>query len=652
MNIRQEFPDAYGSTARDDAERPTDLDLLRVGQALWRGRRVIALLGIVGLVLGAVYGFGVARPKYAATALLVMTPSSDPVISGDVSSQPVSQDLSDMNTQLHIIQSRGLVHKLVDELALTSDPEFNPALRSGWSVFPTAGSVKSAAEDPETIERVIGTVQGALSAYVQRNTRIFAITVRSEDRLKAARMANALSAIYLKDQIDAKFQAADDAVGWLSDRVGVLRQELTAREAAVAQLSTRMDLTSVEGLAILNARLKDARARLQDVQQRADQTEDRRDGDQQRLALQKSALEKSIAELALAVKTQSADANALQQSEREVQATRVLYETLLARLKQASALRGLQQADARVLSAASAGTYQSPQKGLIMLAGAMIGIVLAGAYVLSKQFVHAGFRTSDELEKATGKPVLGQVPVIPVANRSALVPFLSNHPTAAAVEAVRNLRTSLLMSNIDQPPQVVLVASAVPGEGKTTHAVALTQNLAGLGKRVLLIEGDIRRRTLEQYVPGPSELGIMSVLAGDLLLSDAVQHVPGLGADVLFGERTRSSAADLFASRRFEILMRDARAAYDMIVIDSPPVLVVPDARVIARQADAVLFTVGWNKTTRRQVAEGLRQFERVNREVTGLVLSQVKPDDMVRYGYAATNPAYTTYGEEYYGPT
>lgn len=647
MNMRQGFSKAGGTAVRDGLDPAGGLDLLGVGQALWRGRAVIAVLGFVGAVLGAVYGFGIARPNYAATALLVMAPLPDPVIAGDVGSEPVPQGLSDLNTQLHIIQSRGLVQRMVDTLDLTSDAEFNPALRTGFAIFPARPDPALPADDPEITGEVTRNVQAAISAHVQRNTRIIALTAWSEDRVKAAALANTLSGIYVQDQIDAKFQAADDAVRWLSDRVGVLRQDLSTQEEAVARLRMRMDLASVEGLAVLNARLKDARARLQDVQLRA-----ALNPGLHRLALQETALRKSISELELAVETQGDDVNELQQLEREAQATRVLYETLLARLKEASTVRGLQQADARILSTASTGTYQSPRKGLIMLAAAMMGMFAGGVYVLSRQFLHSGFRAAEELEEATGKPVLGQVPVIPVEGRRALLPFLASHPTAAGVEAIRNLRTSLLLSDIDRPPQVVLIASAVPGEGKTTQALALTQNLAGLGKRVLLIEGDVRRRTMEQHVPERPTCGIISVLAGDIGLSDAVQHVPGLGADVLFGEKTDNSAADLFASSRFENLLHEARAEYDMIVIDSPPVLVVPDARVIARHVDAVLFTVGWNKTTRRQVAEGLRQFEMVNSTVTGLILSRVDPGEMARYGYGGTNQAYAIYGEGYYGVT
>ncbi|MCI2395674.1 polysaccharide biosynthesis tyrosine autokinase [Aliiroseovarius sediminis] len=698
MNIRQGFSNPYGGAGQNNHTTPNgrDLDLVQIGRALWRGRATIALFGLIGLLLGAVYGYGVAKPKYAAATLLVLQPPSDLVLDRTTSGRGLSADLSDMNTQLHIIRSRSLVAQLVAQLDLTDDPEFNPVLRSGFGWW--SGPVDAPGPaDPETAHRVLRNVQDAITARVQRNTRIFVVSVTSEDRQKAAIMANALADIYLQDQMNTKFSAAEQAAGWLSGRVGALQQDLAAREQAIAGLQARTQLTSAEGLALMGARLKEVRARLADVQDRAnlaaqdvaeiarlrlagdvagiatmigdqqlarlaaqsdptqidvhlDRVEAQYAATHQRLSSQQVALDQSVAELEDAVATQAADLTRLQQLEREAQATRVLYETLLLRLKEASALGGLQEANARVLSEASAGTYQSPRKGLIMVSTMLIGAMIAALYVLSKQFLHAGFRTAEELEGATGKPVLGQIPVLPVTKRNELVPFLVDHPTAAAVEAIRNLRTSLLMANVDQPPQVILTASAMPGEGKTTQAVALAQNLAGLGKQVLLVEGDIRRRTLAQYVRVSSEGGLVSVLAGQKTLADAVQHVSALGVDVLLGEGTQSSAADVFASRRFEQMMQSARASYDMIVIDSPPVLVVPDARVIARHVDAVLFVVAWNKTTRRQVAAGLRQFDLANCPVSGTVLSQVKPDQMARYGYADTYADNGAQGGGYYG--
>ena len=129
-------------------------------------------------------------------------------------------------------------------------------------------------------------------------------------------------------------------------------------------------------------------------------------------------------------------------------------------------------------------------------------------------------------------------------------------------------------------------------------------------------------------------------------------HDPELGADVLMGEKSSVNAADLFSSDRFHEFMQHAREAYDVIVIDTPPVLVVPDARVIGQAVDAIVYSVKWDKTSKAQVEEGLRQFATANLRVTGFVLSQIDPKGMRRYGYGgkySAYGAYAGYGKGYY---
>jgi len=122
-----------------------------------------------------------------------------------------------------------------------------------------------------------------------------------------------------------------------------------------------------------------------------------------------------------------------------------------------------------------------------------------------------------------------------------------------------------------------------------------------------------------------------------------------IGADVLLGEKSPTSAADLFSSQSFAGLLRAARAVYDVIIIDTPPVLVVPDARIIGQSADAILFAVKWDSTTKSQVEEALHMFETVNLKVAGLVLGQINPRGMKRYGHAGDYGAYSDYGQTYY---
>jgi len=143
--------------------------------------------------------------------------------------------------------------------------------------------------------------------------------------------------------------------------------------------------------------------------------------------------------------------------------------------------------------------------------------------------------------------------------------------------------------------------------------------------------------------------GILTALSDETPLHEVVFHDDRLGADVLMGEKSRANAADLFSSQRFRDFLDRARAAYDFVIIDTPPVLVVPDARVIGQHADAILFSVAWDRTPRAQVLAALREFDAVNLRVAGLALSQIDPRGMRRYGYGGTYGAYSAYGKGYY---
>ena len=124
-------------------------------------------------------------------------------------------------------------------------------------------------------------------------------------------------------------------------------------------------------------------------------------------------------------------------------------------------------------------------------------------------------------------------------------------------------------------------------------------------------------------------------------------HEPRLGADVLMGEKTKVNAADLFASEKFHALLETARETYDYIIIDTPPVLVVPDARIIGQSADAVVFNVRWHSTSSVQVSAGLRELETVGIRVAGLLFCQVHPKVVYRYyNYRSADELYRLYGD------
>ncbi len=364
-----------------------------------------------------------------------------------------------------------------------------------------------------------------------------------------------------------------------------------------------------------------------------------------RSSSQIDALRNSIAEQERQIEDQSSDLVQLQQLQREAEASRLIYEFFLNRLKETSVQAGIQQADSAVLSDAVVPLSPSaPRKSMILALSMMLGLMAGSGFVLLREFAQNTFREASELESRTGYTVIGQVPSIPARRRKNVLKYLTDKPTSAAAEAIRNLRTSVLLSNIDNPPQIIMSTSSIPGEGKTTQSLALTQNLTGLGKRVLLIEGDIRRRVFSQYFDIADQPGLVSVLSGNTQLSESAIRIDELGADVLLGEKAKTNAADIFSSERFAEFLNHARELYDYIIIDTPPVLAVPDARIIGKSVDAVIYTVKWDSTSHRQVREGIRAFEDVNIRIAGLVLGQISSRGMKRYGYGDSYGAYSAY--------
>ena len=215
-------------------------------------------------------------------------------------------------------------------------------------------------------------------------------------------------------------------------------------------------------------------------------------------------------------------------------------------------------------------------------------------------------------------------------------------------EAVRNLRTSILMSSPNQDNKVIMLTSSVPKEGKTILTYALAQNMVGLGKRILLIEADIRRHVHSVKIDRNNTVALLDLMMGHREFKDVNLFVEELGFDILTATRSDMNAADLFASGRFPKLLTELREYYDYILIDSPPVLSVPDARLISTLSDVNIYIVKWNKTTRAQVDQGLDMISSIGAKTIGLVLNQIDPYKTKTYGYTGSY-GYDTYGSKYY---
>ncbi len=569
-----------------------------------------------------------------------------------------------------------------------SDPASDAAAGLAPAAAPELAADPAAALDRQRMDGLIDRVQGRLRVWSEPESYLFNIAVTTRDPEKSALIANTHARLYIEDQIAVKYRATEQATAWLTGRLGTLQAELEAAEAAVEAFSSEHRIIRAEDLELMNLRIDDARDRLAAVRAqeaaaatrlsalaasaaaadwsaaaaaagdatlerlvatgaddaaiaaRLETVRARAQVIQARAVEQGATLAGSIAVLRDDYAHQSDNLATFQQLEREVTASRTIYEYFLGRLKELSAQQGNLRADSRIISAAAVpGAPSSPVKPRIYALALVAGLVLGAGLVLVWDLMHTGLRTASDLEAATGRPVIGQIPLVPRPSKAEVVSYFVEKPTSMAAEAVRNLRTSVLMSSLDRPPQVIMLTSSLPDEGKTTSAIALAQNFTGLGRRVLLIEGDIRHRVFRDYLDLKKTKGLLSVLSGETALADAVERNYLIDADVLVGERAAMNAADVFSSSRFRALIAEARAAYDVVIIDTPPVLVVPDARVVAQLADAVVYVVEWNATSKRDVVAGLRMMSDGGIRVSGLALTQIDLKKLKRYG------AYTGYG-------
>lgn len=681
------------------------IDLAAILATLWRGRLHIAAVAVAALLLAAIFAWQIATPRYRATAVVMLESRQAEVVGLDSVLGGLSGETPVINTEAEVLRGRGLIGQVVDRLALTDDAEFNAALRPAGGLATALRGVLGggAAPAPGAARQRDATVSALLERLRVRNlpmSLVFQITVETTDPEKSARIADTIAQTYIEDQLRVKFAATEEATAWLSARVGELQADLETAEAAARAFRGRTDLIDAQTLAALEGQLKDTRERqtattaralalanraalLAAAQGRAAQAAAAGDALMTRLAAeaetsaaaatefdgrlgalitqtaaeharteaQAFSLATAITELDAQIVRQSRELIELNRLSREADASRLIHEHFQARLKETAVQQGIHKADSRILSLAVAPEAPSaPRKTLILALAAVVGVIAGVALVLLREARASGLRSVRDLEALTGRTVLGQVPLIPEPGRARALAWLAEHPTSAAAEAVRNLRTSILLSDIDSTPQVIVLSSSVPAEGKTTLTLALAQNLTAMGKRVLVVEGDIRRRVFGQYFRIRGDLGLIAVLSGAARLADAVHTEAGLG-DILIGEPTKTNAADLFSSDAFGAFIRDARTVYDVVLIDTPPVLVVPDARVIGQLADAIVFVVQWDKTSRGQVEEALRMFDTVNLRVAGLVLTQVSPEGMRRYGHGDRYGAYAAYGNAYYAP-
>lgn len=595
------------------------VDLLGFASGLWQGRWTVALTTLLTVLIAGYYAFCVASPQYAATATLQIDlrgPEQDQTAGLGI-------DIAQLNTQATILRSRHLSEQVIAKLNLTEDPEFNRYLvpLSPWSITALRTRLRSfltgsdlVQPDPTlTIEKTVENLQAALSITPDRGTYIFAITATTAAPVRSAEIANSLAKAYLTDQINAQQTETNNAVDALTERVATLRTETETLETAITALLMTGQVQDAALLDPLSRQAIDTDQRLAEAQRTLSL-----DPEDINAQAQIRALETYRDSLTAKLATQSAGLVQLQQLRREVTATRTMYQTLLDRLNTTRVQHGLDLPRSRILSPASTGRYAAPRKILILAIATLLGTLLGGGVVLFRQ---RGILRPAAMSIQLDRRILAQFPKLPRFNADRLLRQIGKNPRSPTAEAASQLRTALLFTPGTQPPGVILVTSSTQGEGKTTTAIALSDAMARLGLSVLLVEANLHQRSIAAYFPA-SDIGIVAVIKGATRLADAITVHPDIKADVLCAETSTQNPSDLLSSAGYADLSAQARAAYDVVVIDAPAVLNSADAAILAQTADSIIYVVQANKTRLPSVQQGYAALRAVNADIRGLVIT------------------------------
>ncbi len=365
------------------------------------------------------------------------------------------------------------------------------------------------------------------------------------------------------------------------------------------------------------------------------------------------AREESLKKALEEQKTASLDMNrkAIQYGvlQRQAESSRNIYELLVKRFKETSLTEEMKTGNIRVVDRAEVPKAPvKPRKGLSLLLAAIVGLMGGVGLAFFVEHLDNSIKLPDEVKDDLGLAYLGPIPDFkPEAVVEGVEPelVLVHSPKSTASESFRGIRTAVLFSSADVPPQVLLITSAGPEEGKSLLVANLALTLALAGAKVLVIDCDLRKPRVHKLFGIGREKGLTSVLVGSADLAESIvasAAVPGL--DILPCGPIPPNPAEIVGSKKLRNLIDGLKGQYQHILIDSPPVTAVTDALLLSQAVDSTILVIRAGVTPKPIVVNGLEQLRSVNAHVLGAVLNGIKTGKDSYYYYQYY---YYYYGED-----
>jgi exopolysaccharide transport family protein len=427
--------------------------------------------------------------------------------------------------------------------------------------------------------------------------------------------------------------------------IAQLRNQQAQLGQRVAELSSRY--TSGHPLVV------DARAQLRDVERSISAEVERiianLKNDFEVAQARQTSLEQSLKELSGETGNDTEVGITLRELERTNAANKALFENFLSRAKISEQQLNFEQGEARIITPAERPESPSyPRKRLILSLALVVGCLIGIAGGVALDMLNSGFTSGQEIEDKLGIAVLASVPLLRENERNVdgniLDParYIAVKPLSRYAESVRSLRMGVQMSDVDSPAKVVLVTSAVPNEGKSVLVRSLAYSAHKAGLRTVIVDADLRHPSVSRFFGLDGKSGLVEFLTGTAGLEQVLVSRDGI-AVLAAGTAKSQNPPDLLGSARMHDLVEQLRNACDYIIIDSPPVGPVIDAKIAVQLADKVIFAVRWQSTAREIVSRSVESLA-AQGKLAGIALTMVDEMKTPRYG------PYSHLSGNYYG--
>ncbi|WP_434026045.1 polysaccharide biosynthesis tyrosine autokinase [[Pseudomonas] boreopolis] len=483
-----------------------------------------------------------------------------------------------------------------------------------------------------------------------KDSGILALSYENADPGLAQEFLQHVAQAYVRQNVERNSAEASAQLAFVKEQLPNIRRQVDAAQEALSAYQTKansVDLNlQTKGLLDQAVAVETSIQQLRLQQAEMDRKFTRDHPAYQALLRQIGELEGRKAGFQGQVKQLPEAQQELLKLTRDMQVSNEMYTALLGQAQQLDVARAGTVGNVRIVDPAAVDETDpvKPRKGLVVLVGALLGVFLSVGIVLLKQMLNRGIEDPAYIEEL-GLPVYASIPVSPTqVNDSVRGRFRAdgklhllavNEPADLAVEAIRSLRTSLHFARLEAKNNVVLISGSSPNAGKTFVSSNLATVIAQAGQRVLIIDADMRNGTLHKALGAPQSPGLSEVLVGDVTVEQATRALPGL-ENLQFIARgdVPPNPSELLMHENFTRLLQRVAKDYDLVIIDTPPILAVTDAAIIAHHAGTSLLVARFGLNQPKELALAKKRFEQNNVKLKGAIFNAVERRAAGYYSY------------------